>query len=39
MDMQFMDEERVVVGLSTGTVALLRFRPTHKVHVRGKSHA
>lgn len=31
MEMQFLDEERIVLGLSTGSVALLRYRPTHMV--------
>ena len=31
MDMRFLDEERIVVCLSTGTVSLLHFRPAHKV--------
>lgn len=31
MDMRFLDEERILACLSTGTVTLLRFRPTHKV--------
>lgn len=37
MDMQFLDEERIVVCLSTGSVALLRFRPAHKV-LYGRGH-
>ena len=32
MDMQFLDREKIVVCLSTGSVCLLRFRPAHKVH-------
>ena len=31
MDMQFLDEERIVVCLSTGSVSLLHFRPAQKV--------
>ena len=31
MDVRFVDEARIAVGLSTGGVALLRFRPTHQV--------
>ena len=31
MDMQWLDEERVVVGLSTGSVVLLHFRRAQKV--------
>ena len=31
MDLQFVDEERMAVGLSTGTVALLHFRTAQKV--------
>lgn len=32
LDMQFLDKEKIVVCLSTGSVCLLQFRPTHKVH-------
>ena len=31
MDLQWLDEDRMVVGLSTGSVALLHFRTAQKV--------
>ena len=31
MDMRFLDEERIVVGLSNGDVAILRFRISNQV--------
>ena len=31
MDMQFLDEERILVGLSTGSAVLLHYRPSHQV--------
>ena len=31
MDLRFVDEERMVVGLSSGSVALLHFRAPQKV--------
>ena len=36
MDLQFLDEERMAVGLSTGSVALLHFRAAQKVSKGGR---
>lgn len=33
MDMRFADEGRIAVGLSSGGVTILRFRPTHQVYM------